>query len=690
MLKLGLAVFFAMNVMVFSMALWTNDVYGEELRAAGPLADALHDVFRYLALVFCVPVLFLLGEPLAVGVWQALRRGVVTTDLLLLIGVLAAVAYSLGSVVAGEGRIYFDVATMILMFVTLGRWFEAQGKLRAGQALDALAKLLPEKVHALRSNSLIEVARESVAVGDRLCVFPGERFAVDGIIARGRGEVDEQMLTGEARPVARGPGDRISSGTLNLDGNLEVVVTAAAGAETVSRMLELVRKSRRARGRYQRLSDRAATWFVPAVALAALAAAAWHGSRDGVGAGILTGLAVALIACPCALALATPMALWIALGRAARGQVLFRHGQALEQLGGLRALLVDKTGTLTTGDSDVESFVTCDRAEANRSLELAAALATTSNHWYASAIRRFANRPATAERLDDVRTIPGKGIQARWKDGAGPDGVVLLGSPQWLREAGLTVPDEFWQAVEKSGGGDLPLSCIGWGGRVRGAFVFREQLRPEARQALDQCRRMGIQVRVVTGDRRGRATALAEELGVPVLAEQLPEDKVAAIAEARHTGPVAMVGDGVNDAPALAASDVGIAMGCGADLSRESAAVCLLSNDLERLPWTIGLARQTVRVIRQNLYWAFGYNVIGIGLAASGRLSPVFSALAMVASSALVVSNSLRLNRFPDVEARSVDVGRQSADGSAGSAGADAPSAAGDPISQVSELQLTT
>ena len=226
---------------------------------------------------------------------------------------------------------------------------------------------------------------------------------------------------------------------------------------------------------------------------------------------------------------------------------------------------------------------------------------------------------------------------------------VLLGSPQWLREEGFVIADGLWRAVEAAGGGDAPLSCVGWGGRVRGIFVFHEELRPEARPALVECQRLGMQVAVVTGDRRSRGARLADILKVPVLAEQLPEDKVAAIRNARQRfGPVAMIGDGINDAPALAASDIGVALGCGADLSRESAAVCLLSNDLSRLPWTICLARQTIRIIRQNLCWSFSYNVVGIGLAASGHLSPIFSAVAMVASSAFVITNSLRLNRFPE------------------------------------------
>lgn len=653
-LRLGLAVFFAMNVMVFSMALWTRDLYAEELQAAGPLASSLHSVFRYLALVFCLPVVLLLGGPLAAGVWEALRRRVVTTDLLLLLGVSAAVVYSLWSVLANDGQIYFDVATMILVFVTLGRWLESQGKLRTGEALDALAKLLPETVHVLREGIVVEVAHSDVTVGDLLRVFPGERLAVDGRIVCGMGDIDEQLLTGESRPVTRRPGDTVYSGTLNLDGDLQIVVTAAAGAETVSRMLALVRRSRRAKGHYQRLADRAAAYFVPMVALVVAAVTWWHGSHDGVDAGILAGLSVALIACPCALGLATPMAVWIALGRAARGHVLFRSGHALEQIAGLGAVLFDKTGTLTSSDTEVSAFIVGDELDEGRCLATARHLAAASNHSFSTAIYRYIGRSCDVVAVDQIQTVPGKGIQGRHSDSSsnGDDSAsVLLGSPKWLRERGFTAPGQLWEAVRRAGGNDSPITLIGWGGRIRGAFVFRERIRPDAYRSLQACRWMGLEVTVVTGDRQSRAAAISEQLSVPVLAEQLPEDKVAAIRDAqRRRGTVAMVGDGINDAPALAASDVGIAMGCGADLSRESAAMCLLTDDLARIPWIIELARQTVGVIRQNLVWAFSYNIVGIALAATGRLSPVFSAVAMVASSAFVVSNSLRLGRFRDVD----------------------------------------
>lgn len=652
MLKLGLGIFFAMNVMVFSMALWSRDVYSEQLHLAGPLADALHQVFRYLAMLFCLPVLWLLGEPLAVGVWHATRRAAITTDLLLLLGIVAAFLYSLWSVIQGTGQVYLDVAALILVFLTLGRWFEAQGKLHSGQALDALAKLLPESVHVLQAGQVLDRPRESAAIGDTLLVYPGERFAVDGIIRAGKAEIDEQILTGESRTVTKRVGDPVYSGTLNLDGDLRVSVTAAAGSETVSRMLDLVRQARRERGHFQRLADRVTAWFVPLVTIVALSTAWWHAQHGGLDAGILAGLAVVLIACPCALGLATPMALWIALGRAARSQVMFRSGQSLEQLAQVKSLFVDKTGTLTSGDVRVSRFVCDAAADEPETLARAAALAASSNHSLSNAIRSFVNTPFNVSELRSICTVPGRGLSAH-VDGCladeSQDTEILLGKLEWLCDEGFTVGSDSWERVLAAGGGDATLSGIAWHGRVQGIFIFQEQIRSQTTAAIAACRRLGLDVTIMTGDRRARAEQLAASLAVPVFAEQLPGDKVAAVRNARRApGLVAMIGDGINDAPALAAADVGIAMGCGADLSRDAAAVCLLSNDLARIPWSISLARQTVRVIRQNLCWAFSYNIIGIALAATGMLSPVWSAVSMVASSVFVVSNSLRLSRFPE------------------------------------------
>lgn len=650
LLRLGLAIFFAMNVMVFTMAMWSRNIY-VDMAETDPIAGSLYGLFRYLALLFSIPVLFLLGGPILSRVWQALSHGRITTDLLILLGVAAAYLYSVVTVVRSEGHVYFEVGCMVLIFVSIGRWLEASGKHKTVASLDALAKLLPDMVRRVRGTSIEQVNRNEVAVDDVLQVLPGERFAIDGTLLEGTAEVDEQILTGESRTTTKNAGDTVFSGTHNLDGDLRVKVTAAAGQETVSRMLKLVRQARDAKGRHARLADRVAAWFVPAVFLLAIATAVGHGMESGFDVGMLAGLSVVLIACPCALGLATPMAVWTALGRAAQVGVLFRSGQTLEDLAAVRAVRFDKTGTLTSGEPRVAEFIALDDGDANHDALCAAmALAQLSSHGLSQAICREVgdidgSDIDAAVELTEVETRPGKGIVARMKDGSE---LVSLGSRRLMDECGFDFDTALAASVAQAGADHAPLSCIGWGGKVRGVFIFEEELRPQATSALARCQELNLDAAVLTGDHRLRAAEVEGQLGVPVAAELLPEDKVAEIESAKKMfGSVAMVGDGLNDAPALAAADVGIAMGCGADLSRESADVCLLSDELNRFGWAVELARQTVHIIRQNLFWAFAYNAVGIGFAVTGKLNPVWAALAMALSSFFVVSNSLRLSRFP-------------------------------------------
>ncbi len=640
--RLGFGLFFTMNVMVFSMALWSRDLYGQDTHA---LTDSLSDLFRYLALLFAVPVLFLLGGPIFSSAWQALRRGNWTTDVLIVAGVVAAYVYSAVSVISGEGHVYFEVGCMVLVLVTVGRWLEASGKLRTNNALDSLEQLLPDTLRRVTGVEHRIVPRESIRRGDRVRILAGERFAIDGHIVAGQGDVDEQLLSGESLPIGKGPGDTVYSGTLNLDGDLTVRVTAAAGEETVSRFVQLVKEAREQQSGYQNLADRITRWFVPATWLVALTTVWYHTQYSGIEAGILAGLSVVLIACPCALGLATPMAVWAALGRAATAQVLFRSGTVLERLAEIRALRFDKTGTLTTGFAVVKHFEHDENTEPQMVLARAAGLATASNHPLSQAIVRNVADVTRPVQPRDAIHVAGRGVSA------GVDAAsdrIYLGSVPWMQESLQAVGDRLTAYLDMALKDGEPVACIGWGGQVRGVFVFHEQLRPHARTAIARCRQMGIDVSVLTGDHRSRADKIAAALDVDVCASQSPKDKVKALGEAqRRIGPTAMVGDGINDAPALAASDVGIAMGCGADLSRDAAGVCLLSDDLLRLPWTILLARKTVRVIRQNLCWAFAYNTIGIGLAACGKLNPILAALAMAISSLLVVTNSMRLAQYP-------------------------------------------
>jgi heavy metal translocating P-type ATPase len=642
--RLGLAIFFSMNVMVFTMALWTQDFYGPDGDAA---MLGLRGLFRYLALLFALPVLFLLGAPLLDNALNDLRQGRWTADLLLLLGVAASYFYSTLALLRDEGRVYFEVGCIVLVLVTLGRWLEATGKLKSTKAIESLHRLLPENVHLVRDRAEIMAALDQIGVNDQFRVLPGERIPLDGVVARGSATVDEQIVTGESGSVIKEPGARVFGGTLNLDGELTVAATATAASGTLARMIDLVRSAMHSKGRWEHLADRISAWFLPAVVLTASAAFIAQATMHGIEHGILAGLAVLLIACPCALGIATPLAVWAALGQAARAHVLFRNGAALEQLASIRAIRFDKTGTLTTGLPTVAEFAAGDLSRHHEVLQAAARLAKSSAHGYSTAVVRFADAANGTDRMDgtlknaQVRCLPGRGMVEN-ANGCS----VYLGSPRLMSEANLVAPVSLSPVVERGLRDGRPLACIGWHGTIHGVFLFDEELRPDAHAMITRLKNLGLNLAMLTGDHAQRGNALGKELGIDVAAGLLPEDKVTAVALAQRTiGPVAMVGDGINDAPALAQSDVGVALGCGADVSRDSAAVCLLGNDLLRIPWAIDLARQTVRVIRQNLFWAFAYNVVGIGLACTGRLNPVLAAVMMVLSSAFVVGNSLRLGR---------------------------------------------
>ncbi len=654
--QLGLAIFFTMNVMVFTMVLWSQDVYGAADPADAALNGVLPGLFRYVALVCSAPVLLLLGGPLVEGAVQDLRRGAVTTDLLIALGVAAAFVYSAVSVVRDTGHVYFEVACMVLVVITLGRWLEASGRLKTTEALRSLEKLLPDRVRVVTAtgpSTTDEIKLDDVSVGQVIRVLAGERIPVDGRIERNQAAIDEQIVTGESQPRIKEPNDEVFAGTLNLDGDLFIRVTSSPHAGALQRLIDAVTQAATAKSTVTRLADRVAAWFVPAVTVISAVTFAWHASTADFHTGLMAALAVLVIACPCALGIATPLAVWAALARAAHGGVLFRDGDAVTRLATVKSICFDKTGTLTTGCPKVESFVSDGDTEATHVLLRANVLAAASTHGHSEAIRKFVlERNGKSDGTDgdailpmpvDVQVKPGRGIVAKL-DADG--GLVCLGSPRMMEEAGMTFGARLQHALGEAQHADLARTCIGWDGRVRGAFFFREQLRDEAARTMSDLRAAGFHLSMLTGDHSTRADEVRLALGIDAESELLPEEKSAAIEDMRRRiGVVAMVGDGINDAPALAAADVGIAMGCGADVSRDAADVCLLGNDLGKLPWAIELSRRAVRTIRVNLFWAFSYNVVGIGLAASGWLNPIIAAVAMVGSSVLVVTNSLRLTQ---------------------------------------------
>ena len=638
---LGVSLFFSMNVVMLTMALWA---YADKPDTA--FAAALADFLRWIALLFTIPVLAWLGVPLARNAWELLKRRQLSTDLLLLTGVLAAFGYSVVSTIRSMGHVYFEVSCVILVLVTLGRWLEATGRLKASEALHALESLLPETVHRVVTVSDAQthevlIKLSDVQVGDRLRVRASERIPVDGTVVRGTATVDEQFFTGESWPAAKRVGSPLMGGTLNLDGDLIVEATALPQQGALGRLVEAVRHAQSVKGRYEQLADRCSRIFFPVIGVIALGTAIWHGWHTGAEAAMLNSLAVVLIACPCALALATPLAVWAALGAAARRGVLLRGGETLERLASVTALRLDKTGTLTTGSPSVKQFLCEAETERSEVLRRAAAITDSSTHIFSRAVRGFVETTDLLPKLEDVRSVPGRGVVARLADELGE---IQLGSYRLMQESGFRVGPRLSAAIMHLDQDAESCVFVGWDGEVRGLFLLREELRSETREMIRECRALDLDMEVLTGDHAARGARLQTEIGIPVRAELLPEQKLAAIRDLRAAHQrVAMVGDGVNDAPALALADVGIAMGCGTDVTRESADVCLIRNDLLSIPWAIGFSRKAVSTIRQNLFTSFAYNGIGVVLAACGWLHPAIAAALMVISSLVVLGNSLRL-----------------------------------------------
>ncbi len=649
--RLGLSIFFSMNVMVFTMAMWSQDIYGEEV---GRLSKSFHDLFRYLCLLLALPVISMLGIPLFGHAWQNLRRGRLSSELLIAIGVTAAFVFSAISVARGTGQIYFEVACMVLVLVTLGRWLEATGRLKATAALEKLENLLPRAARKVRSHIERIVPTNSLVPGDYIRVRAGERIPVDCRIQNGCTHVDEQLFTGESLPVARGTGDDLIGGTVNIEGDIVGEVTAGPHEGSFGRMLEVLRAARSIPGQYQRLADRVAQWFVPAVALfAAIVFLAY--AEKGILPAVMCALSVVLIACPCALGLATPLAVWSALSHAARHQVLFRNGAALERLAEVKAVRFDKTGTLSDGSPSLTGYTIESPADEDRVLSVAWQLTESSTHVFSQSIAKALEHKGIREdgvvQLKDIQTIPGQGVEATLLDDDGRPASVRLGSDKFIDVNETLCSDDIRQSLETARHNGVAIVLLAWRGRVRSLFLMEESLRTETVSAIESCKKLGLDLAVLTGDQQRRAKRLADTLQIPVLGELSPTDKSEEIQRARlAVGPTAMVGDGINDAPAMAYSDVGIALGCGADITRDSASVCIISDDLDRIPWAIDLARSTRRVVRQNLFWAFGYNSIGMTLAAIGLLNPAIAALLMVVSSVIVIVNSLRLQAGSEVD----------------------------------------
>lgn len=633
--RLAICTPFVIHDVVMSLML-----YGREWLGMNTPDDAwIIRIFEAMMLLGGVPILLVLGLPILRAGLAGLLRGRPDMHTLIALGAFAAFGLSIFNMATGAGRVYFDTTSMLLFLVAVGRWVELRAQQASSKTLGRLWAQLPQRATWLTPEGEREVSPDELPRGARVRVRPGERFPVDGLVATGEGDVDESLLTGEPAPVLRRPGEPVRAGTVSLDGGFEVIATAV-GVETAAGQIgRLLHQALWQRSPVERLADRLAAWMTPLAVLLAAATFAYWSMVAGPEIGLMHALAVLLIACPCALGIATPLALWAALGRAAEGGVILRGTAALERLAGVKQIFFDKTGTLTRLPARVQAVAAAGLAEEELLRRVAAAEAQ-SEHPLAQALVAAARERGLEPRLAaEFRALPGHGVSAT-VEGA----QVWVGSERLMRAQGLELPStlEHMAAAWRRRG--LGVVYAGWEGRVAGLLGLGEEPRAEAGEAVAALRELGLEVAVLTGDDAAAGERWQRRLGVPVYAEQRPEDKLARLRAA--PGPAAMVGDGINDGPALAAA-VGLTLSNGTDVARAAADMILLRDDLRAIPWLVRLSRAAMRCVRQNLAWAFAYNLAGLALAVTGHLQPVAAAAAMIVSSLLVTGNALRLRRLP-------------------------------------------
>jgi len=602
----------------------------------------------WLQLLLATPVQFWLGARFYRAGWAAARAGSGNMDLLVAIGTSAAYGLSVWQLVqhGTHGHLYFEASAVVITLVLLGKWLEGRAKRQTTEAIRALNALRPDVARVQRDGAEVEVPLAQLRLGDRIVVRPGERVPADGEVLEGSSHLDESMITGESLPVAKHPGDRVTGGSVNAEGLLVVRATALGAESTLARIVRLVESAQAKKAPIQRLVDQVSAVFVPVVlVLALLTVLGWGlGSGDWERA-ILNAVAVLVIACPCALGLATPAAIMAGTGVAARRGILIKDAEALEVAHKVQVVAFDKTGTLTEGQPRLVALVPAAGAEEDL-LQAAAALQRGSEHPLARAVTAAAQeRAIDVPPAEGVQAVAGRGVSGRV---AGRE--LRLGSSRWMAELGVDCTALEQPAAQAQAQGQTVswVAEVGSGPRLLGLLAFGDTVKATAADAIAKLHGLGVRTVLISGDNAGAAAAVAASLGIDdVRAEVLPQDKSRIVAELKSGGRrVAMVGDGINDAPALAAADVGIAMSTGTDVAMHAAGVTLMRGDPGLVPDAIDISRRTYAKIRQNLFWAFIYNVVGIPLAAVGLLSPVLAGAAMAFSSVSVVTNALLLRRW--------------------------------------------
>jgi Cu+-exporting ATPase len=603
--------------------------------------------WEWASFALATPVVAYAGWPFHRAAVLNARHGVATMDTLISLGTLAAWVWSVVVLLSGLGQgIYFDTATLITALILLGRYLEARAKRRSGEAVRALLELGAKEAHVLRDGAEVLVPVEALRAGDLFVVRPGEKVATDGVVTEGTSAVDQSMLTGEPVPVEVGPGDEVAGATVNTSGRLVVRATKVGSETALAQVARLVAQAQAGKAQVQRLADRVSGVFVPVViGLSLLTLAGWllFGAA-GTAAAFSTAVAVVVIACPCALGLATPTALMVGTGRGAQLGIVIKGPEVLEQTRRVTTVLLDKTGTLTEGRMQVAALVPAAGVAEDELLRLAGATEDASEHPIARAIAEHGRKE-----LGPLPQATGFSNRAGLGVGATVDGKdVLVGRPSLLAGEGVDLPFDLASEAGRLEEKGNTVVAVAADGTVLGLVALADQLKPSSRVAVSQLRALGLTPVLLTGDNERTALAVAADVGIDrVLSGVLPEGKAAEVRRLQEAGEVvAMVGDGVNDAPALAQADLGLSIGTGTDVAIEASDLTLVSGDLRAAADAIRLARRTLETIKGNLFWAFAYNVAAIPLAIAGIVNPIIAAAAMAGSSVFVVTNSLRLRRF--------------------------------------------
>lgn len=624
--------------------------------------------WQWLSLTLAAPVVVWGALPFHQAAWANLRQRTATMDTLISMGTIAAFGWSIYALfwgtagmpgmrhpfeltitrTDGTSNVYLEVAAGVTTFILAGRYFEARSKRRAGAALRALLELSAKDVAVRRNGVEQRIPIEQLVVGDEFVVRPGEKIATDGIVIEGSSAVDASMLTGESVPVEVGPDDQVVGATVNVGGRLVVRANRIGSDTQLAQMAKLVEEAQTGKARAQRLADKISGIFVPIViALSAATLAFWIGTGEPIAAALTAAIAVLIIACPCALGLATPTALMVGTGRGAQLGILIKGPEVLESTRRIDTMVLDKTGTVTTGTMNLLDVITADGEQPAQVLRVAGALEDSSEHPIATAIAKAARQKVgELPPVEGFTNLEGLGVQ-----GVVEGHAVVVGRERLLADWAQHLPDKLARSMREAESEGKTAVTVGWDGTARALLVVADAVKPTSAEELRQLRSMGMTPILLTGDNQAAARAIGKQVGIDeVIAEVLPQDKVDTIKRLQAEGKVvAMVGDGVNDAAALAQADLGLAIGTGTDIAIEASDLTLVRGDLRAVPDAIRLARKTLATIKGNLFWAFAYNIAALPLAAAGLLNPMLAGAAMAVSSAFVVSNSLQLRRFQSI-----------------------------------------